>query len=128
MARFEIDHVQIAIPPAGEDSGRGFYGDVLGLAEIPKPAGLGQRGGCWFDLGDARIHLGVEADFKPARKAHVALVTDHFDDLRERLRVRGHEIRDGEPVEGRARFLTDDPFGNRIEFVERPKPATAGRG
>jgi catechol 2,3-dioxygenase-like lactoylglutathione lyase family enzyme len=118
MAGFGLDHVQIAIPPGGEDLGRGFFGELLGLREIPKPAGLEDRGGCWFDLGGAQIHLGVEPEFQPARKAHVALRTDRLEDLRRRLGDAGYPIRDGEPVGGRARFFTDDPFGNRIEFLE----------
>jgi len=121
MARFAIDHVQIAIPEGGEDLGRNFFGDLLELEEIPKPAGLQGRGGCWFDLGGAQLHLGVEADFRPARKAHVAFRTDRLDELRRRLGDAGYHVRDDQPVDGRARFFTDDPFGNRIEFVERMK-------
>lgn len=121
MARFAIDHVQIAIPAGGEELGRSFFGDLLGLEEIPKPGGLQARGGCWFDLGDAQLHLGVEADFRPSRKAHLALRTDGLDELRRRLSGAGYPIREDQPLEGCARFFTDDPFGNRIEFVERTK-------
>lgn len=121
MPGLAIDHVQIAIPPGGEDSGRRFFGDLLGLGEIPKPAHLQAKGGCWFGLGDIQIHLGVEADFRPARKSHIALSTDGLQELRARLRGAGYPVRDDEPVDGRARFFTDDPFGNRIEFVERAK-------
>ena len=127
MARFAIDHVQIAIPPGGEDLGRAFFGDLLGLKEIPKPAGLKSRGGCWFDLGDVQLHLGVEDDFRPARKSHVALRTDSLQELRGRLRGAGYDVRDGEPVDGRARFFTNDPFGNRIEFLEQAKCAATAR-
>jgi len=128
MARFAIDHVQIAIPPGGEDLGRGFFGDLLGLEEIPKPAGLKSRGGCWFDLGDVQLHLGVEDDFRPARKSHVALRTDNLQALRGRLREAGCEIGDDKPVGGRARFFTHDPFGNRIEFLEQAQGAATARG
>jgi hypothetical protein len=121
MARFAIDHVQIAIPEGGEALGRGFFGDLLGLEEIPKPPELQARGGCWFDLGGAQLHLGVDPDFRPARKAHVALRTDRLDELRRRLGDAGYPVRDDRPVEGLPRFFTDDPFGNRIEFVERAK-------
>jgi catechol 2,3-dioxygenase-like lactoylglutathione lyase family enzyme len=121
MPAFAIDHVQIAIPPGGEDAGRRFFADLLGLEEIPKPASLRAKGGCWFALGDVQLHLGVEADFRPARKSHVALVTDRLDELHERLSCAGYSIREDEPADGRARFFTDDPFGNRIEFVERAK-------
>ena len=117
MPSYAIDHVQIAIPPDGEDRGRSFYGGLLGLDEIGKPPEMQARGGCWFDLGGAQLHLGVEADFRPARKAHVALRTDGLDDLRARLRQAGCEIRE----DGHARFFAHDPFGNRLEFVERTK-------
>ena len=119
MARFAIDHVQIAIPEGGEDLGRGFFGDLLGLEEIPKPAELRARGGCWFDLGGVQLHLGAEADFRPARKAHLGLRTHRLEDLRKRLRDAGYPVRDDRPLAGCARFFTDDPFGNRLEFVER---------
>ena len=69
-----IEHVQLAMPAGGEDLARNFYGGILGIAETPKPAHLAKRGGCWFERGDLKIHLGVEADFRPARKAHVALL------------------------------------------------------
>jgi catechol 2,3-dioxygenase-like lactoylglutathione lyase family enzyme len=129
MARFAIDHVQIAIPSGGEILGRRFFGDLLGLKEIPKPTRLRARGGCWFELGDAQLHLGVEDDFRPSGKAHVALRTENLHELRRRLEKAGYEIRDDEPVDGRARFFTHDPFGNRIEFLEQPKsPATARLG
>ncbi|MEA3066208.1 MAG: hypothetical protein QOJ27_2669 [Sphingomonadales bacterium] len=119
MARFAIDHIQIAIPAGGEDLGRAFFGELLGLAEIPKPAAMAARGGCWFDLGGTQIHLGAEADFRPARKAHVALRTESLAELGVRLRSAGYEVHDDSPLNGRARFFTHDPFGNRIEFVER---------
>jgi catechol 2,3-dioxygenase-like lactoylglutathione lyase family enzyme len=118
MPSFAVDHVQIAIPAGGEDLGRGFFGDLLGLEEIEKPASLQAGGGCWFDLGEVQLHLGIQADFRPSRKAHVALRAEKLDELRERLRGAGCEIRDDEPLDGRARFFTEDPFGNRIEFLE----------
>jgi hypothetical protein len=119
MVRFAIDHVQIAIPPGGEDLGRRFFGGLLGLEEIPKPQGLEARGGCWFDLGGGvQLHLDVDSDFRPSRKAHLALGTDGLGALRGRLGDSGYPVREGEPVDGRARFFTDDPFGNRIEFLE----------
>ena len=68
-----IDHVQLAIPVGGEDTARRFYVDVLGLVERPKPAVMAARGGAWFEAGDVRVHVGAEADFVPARKAHPAL-------------------------------------------------------
>jgi catechol 2,3-dioxygenase-like lactoylglutathione lyase family enzyme len=116
---FEIDHVQIAIPKGGEDIGRAFFGECLGLLELPKPADMAKRGGCWFVAGDRQIHLGVDADFRPALKAHVALKTGKLDELRARLEKAGYRICDETDVEGRTRFFTHDPFGNRIEFMDR---------
>jgi catechol-2,3-dioxygenase len=112
-----IDHVQIAMPVAGEASARAFFGALLGLAEIPKPADMAARGGCWFAVGDLQIHLGVEAEFRPAKKAHVALRTDALADLKQRLINAGHVTHDDTPIDGHDRFFTADPFGNRIEFV-----------
>ena len=112
-----IDHVQIAMPAGGEAQARAYFGDLLGLVEIPKPASLAQRGGCWFRIGDQQIHLGVEPNFLPARKAHVAIATINLVDLRARLQAAGHATRDDDAGDGRARFFSDDPFGNRIEFV-----------
>ena len=89
------------------------------LAELPKPADMTARGGCWFALGDRQLHLGVEGDFRPARKAHVALATDALDALRARVEAHGHPTKDDSPVDGRYRFFTEDPFGNRIEFMDR---------
>jgi catechol 2,3-dioxygenase-like lactoylglutathione lyase family enzyme len=119
MPDLAIDHVQIAIPPGGEDEGRRFFGDLLGLKEIAKPDALAGRGGCWFDLGASQIHLGVDPGFRPATRAHVALRVAAFAELRSRLGEAGFEIVEGEPLDGCARFFTLDPFGNRIEFMER---------
>ena len=112
-----IDHVQIAMPAGGEAAARAFFGGVLGLIEIPKPVDLAARGGCWFTVGELQIHLGVEADFRAAKKAHVALCTPELAKIRERLAGAGHAIHDDTSVDGRARFFTHDPFGNRIEFM-----------
>lgn len=116
-AYFAIDHVQVAIPRGGEDVARGFYAGLVGLAEIPKPADMAGRGGCWFAVGMLQLHLGVEADFRPAKKAHVALACADLPGLRARLEAAGCTVKDDVPVEGRARFFSEDPFGNRIEFV-----------
>jgi catechol 2,3-dioxygenase-like lactoylglutathione lyase family enzyme len=118
---FAIDHVQIAIPPGGEEEGRRFFGDLLGLEELAKPAHMEGRGGCWFDLGGAQIHLGADPDFRPARKAHVALRVASLDEVGARLRDAGYQTTDDVPMDGRQRFFTHDPFGNRVEFVERPE-------
>jgi catechol 2,3-dioxygenase-like lactoylglutathione lyase family enzyme len=113
-----IDHVQLAMPSGHEDEARSFYSGLLGISETPKPAHLAARGGCWFEQGDLKIHLRVEADFRAARKPHPALLVDGLQSLVEVLRAAGVEIRDDEPLEGYDRVYVDDPFGNRIELME----------
>ena len=113
-----IDHVQLAIPVGGETRARKFYGEVLRLSEVPKPAHLLKRGGCWFETGTLKIHLGADPDFRPARKAHAALVVDGLDRLVATLETEGYPIRRAEPLDGRRRVYVDDPFGNRIELIE----------
>ena len=113
-----LDHVQLAMPPGEEDRARAFYEGLLGLPEARKPANLARRGGCWFGGGEVSIHMGVEADFRPARKAHPALQVSGLTALRARLEAAGVECRDEEPLEGYARCFVDDPFGNRIELLE----------
>ena len=112
-----IDHVQIAMPVAGEAAAREFFGGLLGLVELPKPAALADRGGRWFSVDGLQLHIGVEADFRPAKKAHVTLRTARLDELRQRLIVGGFEIQDDGQIDGHERFFTADPFGNRIEFI-----------
>jgi catechol 2,3-dioxygenase-like lactoylglutathione lyase family enzyme len=112
-----LDHVQLAMPPGLEAQAEAFYSGVLGLARVPKPAPLAARGGCWFRHGDVAVHLGVEEDFRPARKAHPAFVVDDLAALGEACAAAGVALRpnpDGEP--GRGAYV-DDPFGNRIEFI-----------
>lgn len=118
MAVIGLDHVQLAIPAGGEDRARGFYAGLLGMAEVPKPATL-SASGCWFTGGAVSLHLGVDPVFRPATKAHPALLVDDLAALRERLAAAGCVIRDDKPVEGYRRFFTEDPFGNRIELMER---------
>ena len=117
MAFSRIDHVQLAMPPGGEDAARGFYRDLLGMSEETKPAELAARGGCWFRDGAVRLHLGVEAEFRPARKAHPALRVAGFAALVASLRVGGCALREDGDFEGAARVYVDDPFGNRIELI-----------
>lgn len=114
-----IDHVQVAMPVGGEAEARAFFGGLLGLAELPKPADMAARGGCWFALGDRQLHMGAERDFRPAKRAHVALATDALDDLRAHLERAGFTTHDDSVIDGRHRFFTEDPFGNRIEFMDR---------
>lgn len=113
-----IDHVQLAMPAGGEADAVAFYEGLLGIPQVPKPPPLAARGGCWFEDGDVRIHLGVEDGFRPARKAHPALVVDGFDELVARLDGAGVEVRPAETLAGRARVHVSDPFGNRVELVD----------
>ena len=114
-----IDHVQLAMPPGEEERARAFYRDVLGLPEEPKPPGLAQRGGCWFGSGQVRVHLGVDKDFRPATKAHPGLLVKELEGIVQRCRERGLRVVDDEPLEGHHRVYVEDPFGNRIELMER---------
>jgi catechol 2,3-dioxygenase-like lactoylglutathione lyase family enzyme len=111
-----IDHVQVAAPAGCEDAARAFYGGLLELAEIPKPALLAARGGCWFTAGTQELHIGVEEPFSPARKAHPGLVADDLDALAGRLRSAGHTVDFDDAIPGAKRFHVHDPFGNRLEI------------
>jgi catechol 2,3-dioxygenase-like lactoylglutathione lyase family enzyme len=116
-----IHHVQIACPPGSEPALRTFYSGLLGLNEVAKPAALAPRGGCWFAGFGIELHLGVEADFRPARKAHPGLLWPDLDALAQRLADAGYPVRwapDGE-LPGMRRFHTEDPHGNRLEFLTR---------
>ena len=113
-----IEHVQLAMPAGGEARAREFYHGALGIPEIAKPAHLAKRGGCWFESGAVKIHLGVEAEFRPARKAHPAFLVADLPALKARLRSLGYALREDEPLEGYQRIYVDDPFGNRIELME----------
>lgn len=112
-----IDHVQLAMPPGEEENARRFYGDVLGLREIPKPDALAQRGGCWFESGSVQIHLGVEQEFRPAKKAHPALSCLDYDSVLASLRSAGVEVVEAGDIPGVRRCHIHDCFGNRIELV-----------
>ena len=113
-----IDHVQMAMPKGSEDRARGFYGEVLGMKEIPKPQALAGRGGCWFAAGAAQVHLGVEEDFRPAKKAHAALVVEGLNEILERCRAAGLPTKPDGKLDGRRRVHVYDPFGNRLELME----------
>ncbi len=112
-----VDHVQLAAPAGSEDEARHFYGELLGMQEIAKPALLAKRGGVWFASGDVQIHIGIEAEFRPARKAHPALRCCEYDDLLRRLRSAGIEVHEVDDIPGVRRAHIFDPFGNRIELV-----------
>ena len=118
-----IDHVQLAMPAGGEPAARGFYTGVLGIPEVPKPPNLAKRGGCWFESAELKIHLGVEADFRPAKKAHPALAVSGLRELLERCRRAGVEITPDDPQDGREHAYVADPFGNRIELIDSPPGA-----
>ena len=117
-----LDHVQLAMPAGGEDAARTFYGGLLGLTEVPKPAPLAARGGCWFvgsgEGSGVAIHLGIDTDFVPARKAHVALLVADLAGLRATLDDAGVNTIDDDSPFGVRRFYAFDPFGNRLELVD----------
>jgi len=115
-----IDHIQIAAPEGCESAARDFYGSILGMKEIEKPPVLRARGGCWFECGSQQLHIGVEQDFRAARKAHPAFAVLQLDELREALRARGVPLIDDDSLPGARRFYAEDPWGNRLEFVEIP--------
>jgi len=118
MSIVGIDHVLIAMPPGEEASARAFYVDVLQLEEKVKPPALAARGGAWFTNGTIEVHLGVEKDFQPARKAHPAFVVRDLQGFIVRARHHGCEIAEDEPLPGYARIFIYDPFGNRLELIE----------
>jgi catechol 2,3-dioxygenase-like lactoylglutathione lyase family enzyme len=122
MTILRINHVQLAMPRGLENEARRFYGEVLGLREIPKPPALAARGGVWFELGDAQLHLGVDADFRPAKKAHVAFEVADLDSAIVRCQAAGYEPRSDDNIQGLRRFFVDDSFGNRLELMEASAP------
>jgi len=117
-----IDHVQLAMPEGREDAARHFYQDLLGIPEVPKPPDLAARGGVWFERGDLKVHLGVDRQFVPARKAHPAFIVADLRALMSRLAAAGVALRDDEPLDGYLRVYVDDPFGNRLELLEPTGP------
>ncbi len=121
MAVIGLDHIQLAIPAGGEDAAREFYGNALGMREVAKPAGL-SKSGCWFESGTLKLHLGVDPDFTPAKKAHPALLVVDIAALEAILAERGHPIRTEVPISGYTRLFTQDPFANRIEIMQKNVP------
>lgn len=120
MKILSIDHVQIAMPAGEEEIARAFYMDILGFTEIPKPAVLLKRGGAWFQSENVQLHLGVESDFHPARKAHPAFIVDDLNAILEKVQLAGYEWDESQPpLDGYKRTHVYDPFGNRIELMER---------
>jgi catechol 2,3-dioxygenase-like lactoylglutathione lyase family enzyme len=114
-----IDHVQLAMPPEGEDDARAFYVGVLGLTEVSKPDELAKRGGAWFEQGGVKIHLGVEKTFRAAKKAHPALIVEGLAEIIARCEGYGGRVTFDVSFDGYKRAHIEDPFGNRIELMER---------
>ncbi len=117
MKLIAIDHVQLAMPVGEEKRAQEFYVDILGLKQVPKPTALAQRGGAWFENESVKVHLGVEVDFRPARKAHPAFIVEDLSELITMLKNKGYSITDAEPMTGIERVHVNDPFGNRIELM-----------
>ncbi|WP_369393154.1 glyoxalase [Streptomyces sp. CG1] len=113
-----LHHVQLAIPVGSEELCRAFWGEVLGMTELEKPPVLAARGGCWFRGGGLEVHLGVEADFRPAAKAHPGILVRALHGLAKRLEAHGHEVTWDDNFPGHDRFYAFDKLGNRLEFLE----------
>jgi len=122
MTFLAIDHVQIAMPAGREAVARDFYAGVLGLAEVDKPANLAGRGGCWFESGAVKVHLGVDPDFHAAAKAHPAFLVDDVAALERRATEAGATVKRDVALDGYDRIHVFDPFGNRIELMQRAAP------
>jgi catechol 2,3-dioxygenase-like lactoylglutathione lyase family enzyme len=113
----KLDHLQLAMPPGGENRARRYWGGIFEMEEETKPAPLASRGGCWFRRNTVILHIGVEPNFVPQQKAHPAFIVDDLDALAERLTATGHPVNWDESLPDRTRFYTTDPFGNRIEIL-----------
>ena len=114
-----IDHIQLAMPPGQEDTARTFYSGLLNIPEVPKPPELAKRGGVWFENGFVKVHLGIDSDFHPARRAHPGLLVRNLRTLVRKLRESGVNVSEGEVLPGYDHVYTADPFGNRLELMER---------
>jgi catechol 2,3-dioxygenase-like lactoylglutathione lyase family enzyme len=115
-----VHHVQVSIPIGAEDDARAFYCGVLGLREVPKPESLADRGGFWLELDGFQIHFGTEGGIDRSKtKAHIAYQVTDLDGWREKLTANDCSILDGIPIPGYNRFEFRDPFGNRVEFLEK---------
>ncbi|HEY1989407.1 MAG TPA: VOC family protein [Acidimicrobiales bacterium] len=117
-----LHHMQLAMPPGGEPDARRFFVDVLGMTEVPKPPVLAARGGAWFSSGGLELHLGVEDDFRPAKKGHPGILVDDIEDIVRRLAAAGQEATWDGDFPGFRRVYAADPFGNRLEFLEPIDP------
>ena len=123
-----IEHVQLAMPRGRENEARAFYAGLLGIPEVPKPEELAGRGGVWFEGAAVRVHLGVDAEFRPARKAHPAFLVEGLARLADRLRASGVEVVEDGAMPGFERVYVSDPFGNRLELMERRQSTGRDRG
>lgn len=120
MTVLSIDHVQLAMPIGEEAEARAFYVHTLGFIEVPKPPELAGCGGAWYESGRVRLHLGVELDFHPARKAHPAFLVDDLDATVAKIQRARYKVDTSQPpLEGYKRAHVFDPFGNRIELMEK---------
>ncbi|MFG2354536.1 VOC family protein [Streptomyces sp. NPDC048521] len=113
-----LDHVQLAAPPGSEETLRAYYAGALGMTEVPKPPVLAARGGCWFQAGSVQLHLGIEEDFRPARKAHPGLRVTDIEACAARLTAHGAPVTWDDNLPGHRRFHSEDPVGNRLEFLQ----------
>lgn len=121
-----LDHILLAMPAGRESDARKFYQGILGIPEAMKPPDLAAQGGCWFEDGELKIHLGVEKTFVPARKAHPAFIVDDLAGLTAALIKAGYPVSYDVPLEGYHRIFVDDPFGNRIELMEVKASSSQG--
>lgn len=112
-----IDHIQLAAPEGSEPTARDFFVGVLHMVEEPKPPSLRSRGGCWFRRGGCSVHIGIDPAFRPQRKAHPAFAVDDVHEIASRLEAAGYEVVWDPMIPGTERFYTQDPFGNRLEFM-----------
>jgi catechol 2,3-dioxygenase-like lactoylglutathione lyase family enzyme len=119
-----IEHIQLAMPRGQEDIARIFYSGLLQIPEVPKPPELAKRGGVWFERGTVRVHLGVDPEFRPARKAHPGLLVRDLTELVDKLRAAGIDVVAAEPLPGFNHVYISDPFGNRIELMEPTEAAS----
>ncbi len=119
MTVLGFDHIQLAIPVGGDDAARRFFGECLGLTELPKPPELAKRGGLWFQCGNIQLHLGIDPNFKPAIKTHPGFLVERLEPVVSALQASGYQVEHDPVTEGFTRMLTSDPFGNRIELLER---------
>ena len=123
-----LHHVQLAMPPGSEEQARAFYADLLDIPEVEKPPHLARRGGCWFERGLLKIHLGVEQEFRSAKKAHPAFTVIDLPSLIRKLKDAGYQAIEDEPLAGYDRRYVADPFGNRLELMEPVEVPTSKAG